>query len=154
VIVLAAAFVIAVLLTLGSIAKRVREIGTLRAIGWSRGRVVRQVLAETVMIGLLGGIIGVAIGYAAAYAVGALSPSLTATTSGVPNMSSSSLAQFFGSTLPSTVHNATVSLKAPVHMLTLIIGVGFAVVGGLIAGAAGGWRASRLSPAEALRSVG
>jgi ABC-type antimicrobial peptide transport system permease subunit len=154
VIVLAAAFVIAILLTLGSIAKRVREIGTLRAIGWSRGRVVRQVLAETVMIGVVGGLVGVAIGYAAAYAVGAFSPELTATTSGVPNMSSSSLAQFFGSTLPSTVQNATVSLKAPVHLLTIVIGVGFAIVGGLIAGAVGGWRASRLSPAEALRSVG
>jgi len=154
VIVLAAAFVIAVLLTLGSIAKRVREIGTLRAIGWSRGRVVRQILAETIMIGLLGGVIGVAIGYAAAYAVGAFSPALTATTSGVPNMSSSNLAQFFGSSLPSSVHSATVSLKAPVHLATLAVGVGFAVIGGLIAGAVGGWRASRLSPAEALRSVG
>lgn len=29
----------------------------------------------------------------------------------------------------------------------------FAVLGGLLAGAFGGWRASRLSPAEALRSV-
>ncbi len=29
-----------------------------------------------------------------------------------------------------------------------------AVAGGLIAGAFGGWRAARLSPAEALRSVG
>jgi putative ABC transport system permease protein len=154
VIVLAAAFVIAVLLTLGSIAKRVREIGTLRAIGWSRGRVVRQILKETVMIGVIGGIVGIGIGYAAAYAVGALSPSLTATTSGVPNMSSSSLATFFGSTLPSSVQTATVSLEAPVRLATIAIGVGFAIIGGLIAGAAGGWRASRLSPAEALRSVG
>jgi ABC-type antimicrobial peptide transport system permease subunit len=154
VIVLTAAFVIAVLLTLGSIAKRVREIGTLRAIGWSRGRVVRQILKETVMIGVIGGIVGIGIGYAAAYAVGTLSPSLTATTSGVPNMSSSALAQFFGSTLPSTVKTATVSLNAPVRLATIGIGVAFAIIGGLIAGAAGGWRASRLSPAEALRSVG
>ena len=154
VIVLTAAFVIAVLLTLGSIAKRVREIGTLRAIGWSRGRVVRQILKETVMIGVIGGIVGIGIGYAAAYAVGALSPSLSATTTGVPNMSSSALAQFFGSTLPSSVKTATVSLTAPVKMATVGIGVGFAIIGGLIAGAAGGWRASRLSPAEALRSVG
>ena len=54
VIVLAAAFIIAILLTLSSVAKRVREIGTLRAIGWSKSRVVRQVLAETVGIGLFG----------------------------------------------------------------------------------------------------
>ena len=37
-IVLAAAFAIAALLTLSSVSKRVREIGTLRAVGWSKGR--------------------------------------------------------------------------------------------------------------------
>jgi len=30
----------------------------------------------------------------------------------------------------------------------------FVLTGGLVAGAFGGWRAARLSPAEALRSVG
>ena len=153
VIVLAAAFVIAMLLTLSSIAKRVREIGTLRAIGWSKGRVVRQILTETIGIGLLGGLVGIGIGVLAAFAVGAFSPSLTATTNGVPNLGSSSLAQFFGN-LPSSVHSTTVALKAPIHLATLGLGVGFAVVGGILAGTVGGWRASRLSPAEALRSLG
>jgi len=153
VIVLAGAFAIAMLLTLSSIAKRVREIGTLRAIGWSKGRVVRQILTETVGIGLLGGLVGIGIGILAAYAVGAFSPSLTATTSGVPNLGSSSLAQFFGN-LPSTVRSTTVALKPPIRIATLGLGVGFAVVGGILAGTVGGWRASRLSPAEALRSLG
>jgi putative ABC transport system permease protein len=35
----------------------------------------------------------------------------------------------------------------------ILIAVALAVVGGLLAGAVGGWRASRLRPAEALRSV-
>jgi ABC-type antimicrobial peptide transport system permease subunit len=35
----------------------------------------------------------------------------------------------------------------------MLIAVGLAVLGGLLAGAIGGWRASRLRPAEALRSV-
>jgi ABC-type antimicrobial peptide transport system permease subunit len=35
----------------------------------------------------------------------------------------------------------------------IIAAVGIAVLGGLIAGVFGGWRAARLSPAEALRSV-
>jgi ABC-type antimicrobial peptide transport system permease subunit len=152
VIVLAAAFIIAVLLTLSSIAKRVREIGTLRAIGWSKSRVVRQMLAETVGIGILGGLAGVAIGFAAAYAVGAFTPALTATTTGVPSASSSSLAQFFN--LSSSTQTHSISLHAPVHIMTLLLGIAFAVVGGLIAGAIGGWRAARLAPAEALRTVG
>ena len=76
VIVLAAAFVIAVLLTLSSIAKRVREIGTLRAIGWSKGRVVRQLLGETMGIGVLGGVLGLGVGAVVAAAVHAFSPAL------------------------------------------------------------------------------
>ena len=68
VIVLIAAFAIAVLLTLSSVAKRVREIGTLRAIGWPKGMVVRQVLAETLGIGLLGGLMGILAGFGASAA--------------------------------------------------------------------------------------
>src|SRR5207302_5030839 len=96
VIVLVTAFAIAVLLTLSSVAKRVREIGTLRAIGWPKTMVVRQVLGETLMIGLLGGVLGVALGYAAAAAVTGFAPTFNATATGVPNAASSSLANLFG----------------------------------------------------------
>src|SRR5439155_6925090 len=77
VIVLAAAFAIAVLLTLSSVAKRVREIGTLRAIGWSKARVVRQLLTETIGIGVLGAALGLLAGLGAIASIGALSPSLS-----------------------------------------------------------------------------
>ena len=46
-----------------------------------------------------------------------------------------------------------VVLNAPVTLSVILIAVGLAVVGGLLAGAIGGWRASRLRPAEALRAV-
>jgi ABC-type antimicrobial peptide transport system permease subunit len=45
-------------------------------------------------------------------------------------------------------------LHAPVTPTTLLLGIGFAIVGGILAGAIGGWRAARLAPAEALRNVG
>jgi putative ABC transport system permease protein len=153
VIVLAAAFIIAVLLTLSSIAKRVREIGTLRAIGWSKRRVVRQVLGETVGIGVIGGLAGIALGFAAAAAVGKFSPELTATTSGVPGIGSSQLAGLFGGTAVAA-KTTTLQLNAPVEPMTLVLGVAFAVLGGVLAGLVGGWRAARLAPAEALRTVG
>jgi putative ABC transport system permease protein len=38
----AAAFLLAILLTLSSVGKRVREIGTLKALGWTQRLVVRQ----------------------------------------------------------------------------------------------------------------
>ena len=97
VIVLIAAFVIAALLTLSSIGKRVREIGTLRAIGWSKGRVVRQLLGETIGIGMLGGLLGLLVGLRrVSEAVHALSPTLKATAAASAGLSGSSLSGFFG----------------------------------------------------------
>ena len=153
VIVLISAFVIAMLLTLSSVGKRVREIGTLRAVGWSRGRVVRQILAETVGIGVVGGAIGVALGYAASLAVSAFSPTLQAAAPGVATFGGSAASQVFGQSATVAVRNVTVHLSSPVHPLTLLIGVGLAIIGGLIAGGVGALRASRLSPAEALRNL-
>jgi putative ABC transport system permease protein len=45
-----------------SVAERTREIGIKRAIGGSRSRVVREIVAEAGVIGLLGGLIGLALG--------------------------------------------------------------------------------------------
>jgi putative ABC transport system permease protein len=45
-----------------SVQERTREIGIKRAIGGSRGRVVRELVTEAGMIGFLGGAIGLALG--------------------------------------------------------------------------------------------
>jgi ABC-type antimicrobial peptide transport system permease subunit len=153
VIVVAAAFVIAMLLTLSSVGKRVREIGTLRAIGWSRGRVVRQIVAETVGIGLVAGALGIALGFGASAAVTAFSPTLSANTVGVSTFQGSSLAGLFGQSTQAVTTTSTIHLTAPIHPLTLIVGVALAVLGGLIAGGVGAARAARLSPSEALRNL-
>lgn len=42
--------------------ERTHEIGVLLAIGWKRSRIVRMILWESALLGLLGGIAGVAIG--------------------------------------------------------------------------------------------
>ena len=55
---LAAAFLIASLLTLSSVTKRIRELGTLKAIGWPGRHVVRQVTGESLVQGALGGVFG------------------------------------------------------------------------------------------------
>ena len=64
--VLIAAFLLASLLTLAAVSRRVREFGTLKALGWKSRRIVGQVMGESVTLGLIGGAIGVALGLAGA----------------------------------------------------------------------------------------
>ncbi len=152
VIILLAAFLIAALLTMSSISKRVREIGTLRAVGWSRGRVVRQIMAETVGIGIVGAIIGVLVGLGVCGLIDALGPTLTSTSSGTAVGASTVGSLFHQAT--SAVGNTKIHLQAPITGTTILLGVVFSVVGGLVAGIAGGWRAARMAPASALRDLG
>ena len=45
-----------------SVAERTREIGIKRAIGGSRGRIIRELVSEAAVIGLIGGLIGLGLG--------------------------------------------------------------------------------------------
>jgi ABC-type antimicrobial peptide transport system permease subunit len=151
-VVLLAAFLIAGLLTLSSVSKRVREIGSLRAIGWSRGRVVRQIMAETLGIGVVGGVVGIAVGAVICLIIGAVGPALSVSSTGLA-VGASKVSGLLGQTTSATVAR-TVHLTAPIHPLTIVIAFAGALLGGLIAGAVGGWRAARLAPASALRDLG
>jgi ABC-type antimicrobial peptide transport system permease subunit len=142
------AFLLAVLLTLSSVGKRVRELGTLKALGWRQWLVVRQVLGESLVQGVAGGVLGVVIGVAAAAIVGAVGPTLTASSS------TGGGDGFFGlGEVSARSVTDQVALTAPVGVGIVLAGFLLALVGGLLAGAAGGWRAARLRPADALRQV-
>jgi putative ABC transport system permease protein len=141
-----AAFLLAALLTLSSVGKRVRELGTLKAIGWTQRLVVRQVVGESLAQGIAGGLLGVGLGVVAALVIDGAGPSLTASsTSGSAN-------DLLGSAAVRTAKQ-TISLHAPLTAALLVLGLLLAVAGGLVAGAAGGLRAARLRPADALRRV-
>jgi putative ABC transport system permease protein len=45
-----------------SVLERTREIGTLRALGWSRRRVLSMILREALVLSIVGGLAGVALG--------------------------------------------------------------------------------------------
>ncbi|HEY7398635.1 MAG TPA: ABC transporter permease [Gaiellaceae bacterium] len=144
-----AAFLLAALLALSSVGKRVRELGTLKALGWTQGKVVRQIAGESLTTGVLGGILGLAIGILGALAIDAFGPKLSASsTTGVSSALIGNLASATQRTATSTV-----SLTAPVGVSVLAIGFALALLGGLIAGTAGALRAARLRPADALRQV-
>jgi ABC-type antimicrobial peptide transport system permease subunit len=141
-----AAFLLASLLTLSSIAKRTRELGTLKALGWTQRMVVRQVAGESLAQCLLGGLFGIVLGVVACIAIGAFGPSLTASSTTGGDLLG------LGAETARTA-TSTVSLNAPIGVAVLAIGFGLALLGGLIAGTAGALRAARLRPADALRQV-
>jgi putative ABC transport system permease protein len=54
-----------------AVGERTREIGIKKAIGASRGAIVREFLAESTVIGLLGGVLGVGLGGAVIWVINA-----------------------------------------------------------------------------------
>jgi len=158
IVALVAAFLIASLLTLSSVTKRIRELGTLKALGWPGRHVVRQVTGESLLQGALGGVLGALIGIGGAALVGALAPTLEATVAapegaGGPRPGPGGGAVFGLGQAAITSGTEKISLDAPVDLGLIALAIGLALLGGLIAGSVGGLRASRLRPADALRHI-
>ena len=173
-LVLAAAFGLAILFTVSGVNRRTRELGTLKAIGWSKGRVVGQVAGESVVQGLIGGVAGLALGALAVLAVNLAGITLSGASGGGFSMGgpagqAPAGAVTGGDAAPggggggggfargglSDAANSAVDvvLQAPVSLWIVLAAVGLAVLGGLLAGVVGGQRAAKLRPAEALRSL-
>ena len=175
--VLAAAFLLASLLTMAAVSRRVREFGTLKALGWTSRRVVGQVVGEAITIGIIGGAVGVGLGFLGSALVGQFSSSLTAAVGpttgsatpggartftggggfpggggGFPGGGGGGFSRF-RSALASTSPTVHVHLVPAVSGSAIAAAVLLAIAGGLIAGGLGGWRAARLRPAAALARV-
>jgi ABC-type lipoprotein release transport system permease subunit len=165
--VLVAAFLLASLLTMAAVTRRVREFGTLKALGWPGRRIVGQVMGESIVIGIIGGVVGVALGFAGATLVQKLAKPLTASVGSTTGTATPGGAQTVGGgrfpggggpggfarAASDAAHAVTVHLTAPVTISAVILAVVLAIAGGLIAGTFGGWRAARLRPAAALSRV-
>jgi putative ABC transport system permease protein len=136
---LVAAFAVASLLTIAAVNRRVRELGTLKALGWSGKRIISQVMSESLATGVIGAAIGIALGFAGASLVAAIAPKLSAT---VPENS--------GSRNTTTI---AVPLAAHVSPTAVAAAIVLALAGALIAGSIGAWRAARLQPARAFAEV-
>lgn len=108
-----------------SVLERRRDIGVLKAVGWSGREVLALVLAESVIQGLLGGLLG-----AAAALLGLI---------------------FSGAAFPAGAAEAT----APMGIIAAALGAGvlLALGGGVLAGIAPALLAARVNPAEAIRRL-
>lgn len=102
-----------------TIYERTREIGTLRALGWRKRRILGTVVREAVLLSLLAGLVGILLGVGLTKLI-SLSP-------------------------------ATSYLAAQYSPAVLLQTLAVAVVLGVLGGIYPAWRASRLSPVEALR---
>ncbi len=67
-----------------SVFERTKEIGVLRAMGWSRWRVMMLILMEAAALGLAGGIVGVALGWAALHVLSALPQTASIVSTALP----------------------------------------------------------------------
>lgn len=108
-----------------TVRERTKEIGTLKALGFSNPEIMKQFMYEGLYIGLIGGAIGLSIAAVAASAF-------------------SSLLLNPGETLGTSV---SVSLT----LSSMLLGLGVAVIAGALGSLYPAWRASRVSPMEALR---
>jgi len=155
---LAAAVLIACLLTLASVSRRVREIGTLKAIGWSQWAVVRQISGEALLSGVLGGVVGALVGALAVWAINASDWTLKASVAAASGSAAGPAGPGsfgFGAARAASggPGSELVHITTSVDLQLLLTAVALAALGGLAAGAVGGARAARMRPAAALRNI-
>jgi putative ABC transport system permease protein len=155
VLALIAAFAVASLLTVAAVARRVREFGTLKALGWRSRRIIAQVMGESLVIGIVGGAAGIALGFAGAAIITAVAPELSATIAGsngprIVSVGGATAGRAFPQAATPTVQ---VPMSASVTVAAIVAAVLLAVAGGLLAGSFGSWRIARLRPADALARV-
>ena len=139
VIVVAATSLIVLFVMLYTVRERTKEIGTLKAIGFSNSTVMGQFLVEGIVLSIIAGIVGITIGVL-------IAPQLAALL--VPMNPFGSLSSA-GAIIP----RVTSAVTAPVAISPEIILVAFgaAVALGALGSLYPAWRAAKIRPAEAMK---
>jgi len=145
VIAVVATSLIVLFVMLYTVRERTREIGILKAIGFSNWNVMSQFMLEGILVSLMGGVVGIAIGsIGASFLSSLLLPHIS-----LFGGSSGRFQPSFGSTNPGTIGSETASAALNPELMLLAFGV--AVLLGALGSLYPAWRASRTSPMEALR---
>ena len=154
ILVLIAAFAVASLLTMAAVGRRVREFGTLKAIGWRGRRIVVQVMGESVATGIIGAALGVGLAFAGAAVIDAIAPKLSATLAQATGEHFQSAGPGGAQSInPTAPHTVAVPMSAVITPGAVALAVLLAIAGGLVAGTFASWRIGRLRPVQALSRV-
>ena len=123
-----------------SVAERKREIGVMKAVGWTAAEVRRYFIIEGLAISMAGVLIGIALGWLTTLALGLIPIDLSALNANTPLGLATAPVIFETPTLPATI-----------TIVPLIQAFGVAMIGGAAASWLVARRAANLKPAEALR---
>jgi putative ABC transport system permease protein len=140
VVVVLATSLIVLFVMLYTVKERTKEIGTLKAIGFSNSAVMSQFMLEGVLLSMIAGVVGIAIGMVAAPTIASsLLPSVGAVPRGAGAVIISGTTRFGG---------LAVATLTPELVL---LGFGVAILLGTLGSLYPAWRAAKIRPAEAMR---
>jgi putative ABC transport system permease protein len=145
IVAVAATSLIVLFVMLYTVRERTKEIGILKAIGFSNWNIMSQFMLEGILISIIAGVVGIAIG-----SIGA--PILTSLLLPQVNLFSGSSGRFqlgFGSVNSGTTGSTTTTASLTPELILLAFGA--AMLLGALGSLYPAWRASRTSPMEALR---
>jgi putative ABC transport system permease protein len=129
---------------LSNLTERSREIGILKALGWTQGQIQQQLLGETFVQAMAGGILGLLMGYLISYFLGLFSISIPLPWGLNPLPA---LAQ------QTALATRTVRLPVSVSFELAAISMALALVVGCVSGYLLGRRTARMKPADILRQL-
>lgn len=136
IVVVAATSLIVLFVMLYTVRERTKEIGTLKAIGFSNSSVMGQFLLEGVLLSVIAGAVGIAIGTLAA-------PTLSALL--LPSVN------LFGVTGVRVASNVASTAVVSVNLEIVLLAFGASVALGALGSLYPAWRAAKIRPAEAMK---
>jgi putative ABC transport system permease protein len=147
-----------------TVVERTKEIGILKAIGYSSGNILSVFLVEALVTGFVGGVIGAGTGIGLAYVIVVVFANGFSFGGSSSGGGGGGLGGGFGGAVAVGGRGAAAASRAasasPLGNLTIVpaispelvlLAIGLATAVGALAGFLPSWRASRLTPVEALR---
>jgi putative ABC transport system permease protein len=111
-----------------SVVERIREIGVLKALGFKDSQVISMILAESIIMSIIGGVIGISLGIIGAHILASR-----------------------GFELKMSAQSIIINAPPKITALSILRAIGLTLLVGVIGGVFPAYRAAKIPPAVALR---